>query len=136
MEPPNNESKKSWDAPIPIGRGFVNISDAEVYGLMPGISTASGVDRYAVAMFHQHCLVSHSLDLQKGRADRQSALRDKYSLLMDAMSEDWTDAARQEERDSRLRWHAQPALLYVHCREHLVLWRFDNQVGKSLERWS
>lgn len=64
MEPPNDESQNSWDALIPIGRGFVNISDAKAYGLMPGISTASGVDRYSVAMFHQlHCLVTHSADL-------------------------------------------------------------------------
>lgn len=63
MKPPNDENRKSWDALIPIGRGFVNISDAEAetYDLKPGISTASGVDRYAVAMFHQlHCLVSDS----------------------------------------------------------------------------
>lgn len=63
MEPPNDESQRSWDALIPIGRGFVNISDAEAYSLMPGISTISGVDRYSVAMFHQlHCLVSHFTD--------------------------------------------------------------------------
>lgn len=62
MEPPNDQSKKAWDALIPIGRGFVNISDFEAYGLEPGIPTASGVDRFSVAMFHQlHCLVSHAL---------------------------------------------------------------------------
>ncbi|MCJ1263810.1 hypothetical protein MMC22_003680 [Lobaria immixta] len=78
MESPNDESQRSWDALIPIDCGFVNISDAEAYSLMPGISATSGVDRYSV------------------------------------MSEDWTDAARQEERHSQLRdKHAQHCFAYI-----------------------
>ena len=58
MEPPNTGNQKYWDSMVPIGHGFVNISNPEKYHLLPGIPTSSGVDRYSVAMFHQlHCLV-------------------------------------------------------------------------------
>lgn len=70
MDPPNAGNQKTWDGLIPIGRGFVNISNAEAYGLMPGIPTPSGTDRYAVAMFHQlHCLVSYSTSLAQARTE-------------------------------------------------------------------
>ena len=59
MDPPNDANQRDWDALMPIGRGFVNVSHPEAFGLLPGITTLSGVDRYSVAMFHQlHCLVS------------------------------------------------------------------------------
>lgn len=50
MEPPNAANNEAWDNLIPIGRGFVNISNPELYHLRPGIETDSGVDRYSVAM--------------------------------------------------------------------------------------
>lgn len=67
MGKPNTETDLYWDSLVPIGHGFVNISNPETYNLLPGIPTHSGVDRYSVAMYHQlHCLVSlsNSLALQ------------------------------------------------------------------------
>jgi hypothetical protein len=59
MDKPNARNEILWDSLVPIGHGFVNISNPEAYGLLPGIPTDSGVDRYSVAMYHQlHCLVS------------------------------------------------------------------------------
>ena len=59
MGAPNDANQRFWDALMPTGHGFVNVSDPESYGLLPGITSSSGVDRYSVAMFHQlHCLVS------------------------------------------------------------------------------
>lgn len=58
MDPPNDVNQRFWDALTPTGHGFVNVSHPEAYGLLPGIPTHSGVERYSVAMFHQlHCLV-------------------------------------------------------------------------------
>lgn len=55
---PSSKTQEYWDALVPIGHGFVNISNPKVYGLKPGISTEAGIDRYSVAMYHQlHCLV-------------------------------------------------------------------------------
>lgn len=52
--------------------------------------------------------------MSKSRANWQIALRHSYWRLMDAMSEDWTDAARQEERHSQLRdKHAQHCFAYI-----------------------
>jgi hypothetical protein len=41
------------------GQGYVLVPDAaEQYGLLPGIATEGGPDRFAVSMYHQiHCLV-------------------------------------------------------------------------------
>lgn len=62
QDPPNKENDRYWDALVPIGRGFVNISNPKAYHLLPGISTEVGIDRYSVAMYHQlHCLVSKAL---------------------------------------------------------------------------
>ncbi|KAF2717512.1 hypothetical protein K431DRAFT_199207, partial [Polychaeton citri CBS 116435] len=53
------ESDKAWEDLIPVGYGFVNISDPGTYNLPPGVPVDSGPDRYSVAMFHQlHCLVA------------------------------------------------------------------------------
>lgn len=58
MSAPNAENQKFWDSLVPPGHGFVNISDPRKYNLLPGIQTASGIERFSVAMFHQlHCLV-------------------------------------------------------------------------------
>jgi hypothetical protein len=60
MSTPNPENQKFWDSLVPPGHGFVNISDPQKYNLRPGIQTASGTDRFSVAMFHQlHCLVRY-----------------------------------------------------------------------------
>lgn len=55
---PDPENQKYWDALVPPGHGFVNVTDPQKYNLEPGITTPSGTDRYSIAMFHQlHCLV-------------------------------------------------------------------------------
>ena len=118
MNPPNDANQRFWDALTPIGNGFVNISHPEAYGLLPGIPTASGVDRYSVAMFHQlHCLVSRRTRRYRTRneADRQQGLlRRNYWRLIDGMSATWTDAARQEEVGRLLQdRHSQHCFAYI-----------------------
>lgn len=118
MDPPNDTNQRYWDALTPRGHGFVNVSDPEAYGLLPGIPTDSGVDRYSVAMFHQlHCLVSCSTCRYRMRniADQQQGLlRHKYWRLIDGMSENWTNAMRQEEVRNQLRdGHTQHCFAYI-----------------------
>jgi hypothetical protein len=55
----NDSPMKFWDKISAIGSGFVNISNPETLGLLPGVPSSSGIDSYSVSMFHQlHCLVS------------------------------------------------------------------------------
>ncbi|GAB7354432.1 hypothetical protein MBLNU459_g4921t3 [Dothideomycetes sp. NU459] len=100
MDPPDETNQHVWDAMTPVGHGFVNVSQPEAYGLLPGIPTASGVDRYSVAMYHQlHCL---------------GLLRSQYWRLIDGMSADSTPATRQEEVRKQLRdHHSQHCFAYI-----------------------
>lgn len=118
MDPPNETNQQFWDALMPVGHGFVNVSNPESYGLLPGIPTESGVDRYSVAMYHQlHCLVSHKLAkrFMPGRADgQQGILRSQYWRLIDGMLADSTSEARQEEARKQLRdHHSQHCFAYI-----------------------
>ncbi|TIA36905.1 hypothetical protein D6C78_05089 [Aureobasidium pullulans] len=91
MNPPDEINQNAWDALTPIGHGFVNISDPEVYGLPPGITTMSGVDRYSVAMYHQlHCL---------------GLIRNQYWRLIEILSTDSTAAIGKEEVHKQLHQH-------------------------------
>ncbi|KAI1121114.1 hypothetical protein F5Y10DRAFT_288927 [Nemania abortiva] len=100
MDEPNAENQLVWDSLVPIGRGFVNISNPQDFGLLPGIPTEEGVDRYSVAMYHQlHCL---------------DALRHQYWRLIRAMSTPMSDDVRQETVHKMLRDnHAQHCFAYI-----------------------
>ncbi|KAK8074280.1 hypothetical protein PG994_005179 [Apiospora phragmitis] len=101
MEAPSEENQRFWDALVPIGRGFVNVSSPEVYRLLRGIPTESGVDRYSVAMYHQlHCL---------------GLVRAHFWKLIADMSEpSWTDAVREEAVQHMLRdRHPQHCFAYL-----------------------
>lgn len=71
-----SEEGSRWHDDTPVGRGFVNISHPEIYGLPPGIKSPAGPDSYSVAMFHQiHCLKMIYIEyrsLQKGASTAAS----------------------------------------------------------------
>ncbi|KAI0115753.1 hypothetical protein GGR51DRAFT_361467 [Nemania sp. FL0031] len=100
MDEPSVENQLLWDSLVPIGRGFVNISNPQDYGLLPGIPTDEGIDRFSVAMYHQlHCL---------------DALRHQYWRLIKAMSTPMSDDVRQETVRKMLRDnHAQHCFAYI-----------------------
>ncbi|KAK8040013.1 Protein of unknown function DUF3328 [Apiospora rasikravindrae] len=126
MEAPNEENQRVWDALLPIGRGFVNVSSPETYGLLAGVSTESGVDRYAVSMYHQlHCL---------------ALLRDHYWTLIDLLAEPGkTDADRQEAKSHILKSrHEQHCFAYlaegIQCSADLTIeWAMSD--GKMVDGW-
>ncbi|KAK8093537.1 hypothetical protein PG997_000222 [Apiospora hydei] len=97
---PSEENQRVWDALVPIGRGFVNVSSPETYGLLRGIPSESGVDRYSMAMYHQlHCL---------------GVLRAQFWKLVDMSEPGWTDAARLEAVRHIVRSrHAQHCIAYL-----------------------
>ena len=118
MDPPSDTNQRYWDALTPSGHGFVNVSHPEAYGLLPGIPTISGVDRYSVAMFHQlHCLVicfTGRFHVRNRANEQQGLLRHSYWRLIDGMSETWTDAMRQEEVRKQLGdRHTQHCFAYI-----------------------
>ncbi|TAQ89786.1 hypothetical protein B7494_g1867 [Chlorociboria aeruginascens] len=99
--PPNEENDSFWDSLTPIGNGFVNISNPEIYDLKPGISTATGVDRYSVAMYHQiHCL---------------GMIRQNYWGLIESLSdENMSSESRKEVAHHQLyRNHPQHCFSYL-----------------------
>lgn len=74
---PNPENQKYWDALVPPGHGFVNVTDPQKYNLEPGITTPSGTDRYSIAMFHQlHCLVGSQLS---STLNHLTCIRDSFA---------------------------------------------------------